>query len=60
MNVVMAGAGDVAMAGYLVHANRWALFAGKLDRCETQLRAIETASHRLQTELRVRRADGHL
>ncbi len=54
----LAAKGDQAMAGYLVYLNRYAFFAGKLARCERQLRAIETSAHKLRQELRDCRSKG--
>lgn len=49
---------EKSMAGYLVYLNRYAFFAGKLGQCESQVRQIETATHRLRQELRECRAKG--
>jgi hypothetical protein len=49
---------DKAMAGYLVYLNRYALFAGRLASCDTEVRGVETATHRLRQELRECRAKG--
>ena len=54
----LAEDGDKAMAGYLVYLNRYALFAGRLASCETEVRNVETATHRLRQELRECRAKG--
>jgi hypothetical protein len=43
--------GNLAMAGYLVYVNRWALFVGRMDLCHTHVGAIEGALARLQAEL---------
>ncbi len=54
----LASDGDKAMAGYLVYLNRYALFAGRLASCESEVRNVETATHRLRQELRECRAKG--
>ena len=56
----LAAKGDKSMAGYLVYLNRYAFFAGKLARCESQVRQVETATHKLRQELRECRAKGLL
>jgi len=50
--------GNSAMAGYLVYLNRYAFFAGKLGSCETEVREIDLATHRLRQELRQCRSSG--
>ena len=47
----LAGEGNRAMAGYLVYVNRYALFVGRMQLCEAQVRAIEGASDRLRAKL---------
>ncbi len=44
--------GDTAMAGYLVYLNHHAFFAGKGDDYAELVRRVETATYRIQEELR--------
>ena len=48
------------MAGYLVYVNRWAFFVGKMELCQQQIGAIESALARLRTELGTVQAKGLL
>lgn len=47
----LAAQGDRAMAGYLVYVNRYALFVGRMELGDTQIRAVESASDRLRIKL---------
>lgn len=44
--------GDTAMAGYLVYLNHRAFFAGRGDQYAELLRRVETATYRIQEEVR--------
>lgn len=44
--------GDIAMAGYLVYLNHHAFFAGKGETYAELVRRVETATYRIQEEIR--------
>ena len=44
--------GDTAMAGYLVYVNHHAFFAGKGEQYSKLVSRVETATYRIQEEVR--------
>ena len=47
----LAATGNAPMAGYLVYVNRWAFFVGRMELCQEQVAAVESALDRLRAEL---------
>lgn len=50
--------GDTAMAGYLIYLNHHAFFAGRGDQYVELVRRVETATYRIQEELRTLQKKG--
>ncbi len=56
----LASRNERAMAGYLVHVNRYAFFAGRTGLCDEAVRQVDLALGQLATELQRLQRDGTL